>query len=639
MNTCNSCQKENSPDSQFCIFCGTSIDSVSTDPTRPDEAEDLPTLDPEDDIGSLKDQLSSLTSKFVHLENRILLLERSLTSKPGPVSEKTIPKTQKSDLPSRTSSVPQYQTAFLKKFVSVNWFAVIGSIILAIGIGFFIKAAFDLWIGPTGRIIVGIVAGIALIGVSEYASKRFSSWAQGLCGGGLAILYIAIYASFAFYELISPTTVFIILFFVVLLGCSLALRYNSKVIAFISLIGAFITPPLMETELKGQLYLAIGYILLIDIGIIAVASRKKWQWYTLLGLIGSYVVGGLMASELPESEAIFSQLGLSGIFIIFIVATAIHNIYKRSKPDSFDFILIIGNAGIFFGLTMANLAESYEGWLGLSTILLSLLYAAIGCFALRSSNVPKLLSFCFLGISLIFLTAFIPIQLTGEWITVTWSAQAAIVIGIGLKFKDWKIRLGGLIVMGAAIIHALSVDTFSPNINKDFTPVLNHRFLAFLICIIATYIAAYLYSLNKVVIEEWENHIGLVLFAAATFMTIWLITAEIIDYFNSTEIHAYIKNIAKRSYEEAKQLTITLFWAMYALLLILSGIRARNQVVVSPKMMTAFGALLLAVPIAKLFIYDVFLLDTSYRVAAFIVLGPLLILTGLAYRKIRESFT
>ena len=255
-----------------------------------------------------------------------------------------------------------------------------------------------------------------------------------------------------------------------------------------------------------------------------------------------------MASELPESEAVFSQLGLSGIFIIFIVATAIHNIYKRSKPDSFDFILIIGNAGIFFGLTMANLAESYEGWLGLSTILLSLLYAAIGCFALRSSNVPKLLSFCFLGISLIFLTAFIPIQLTGEWITVTWSAQAAIVIGIGLKFKDWKIRLGGLIVMGAAIIHALSVDTFSPNINKDFTPVLNHRFLAFLICIIATYIAAYLYSLNKVVIEEWENRIGLVLFAAATFMTIWLITAEIIDYFNSTETHAYIKNIAKRSY-------------------------------------------------------------------------------------------
>jgi len=321
------------------------------------------------------------------------------------------------------------------------------------------------------------------------------------------------------------------------------------------------------------------------------------------------------------------------------VATAIHNIYRRSKPDNFDFILIIGNAGVFFGLTMSNLAESYEEWLGLSTILLSLLYAAIGCFALRSRNVPELVSFCFLGISLIFLTAFIPIQLTGEWITVTWSAQAAVVIGIGLKFKEWKIRLGGLIVMGAAIIHALSVDTFSTNINKDFTPVLNHRFLAFLICIIASYLSAYLYLVNKVVTEEWENHVGLALFAAATFMTVWLITAEIIDYFNYTEIHSYIKNIAKRSFEEAKQLTLTLFWAVYALLLIVSGIKLRKQVLVSPKTMTVIGALLLSVPIAKLFIYDVFLLDTSYRVAAFIVLGPLLIVTGLAYRKIRASFS
>ena len=198
MNTCNSCQKENSPNSKFCIFCGYSIDSVSVDPTKPDDVEDLQTLNPEDGIDSLKNQLSSLTSKFIHLENRILLLEKALTSKPGPIAEKTIPEAQKVDKPSKTSSLSQ--TAFLKKFISVNWFAVVGSIILAIGIGFFIKAAFDLWIGPTGRIMVGIVAGVTMIGISEYASRKFPSWAYGLCGGGLAILYIAIYASFAFYD-------------------------------------------------------------------------------------------------------------------------------------------------------------------------------------------------------------------------------------------------------------------------------------------------------------------------------------------------------------------------------------------------------------------------------------------------------
>ncbi|MCH2311789.1 MAG: DUF2339 domain-containing protein [SAR202 cluster bacterium] len=628
MNTCNNCHKENAKNSKFCIFCGFTINSDPiTQPDRylTDESENY--ID-EDDLDSLNRQLSILNEKFTNLEHRIRSLEKSRSGVSDPFVQKTGRHIGKPITEGPAPSLSGVQTSFLGKFASVNWFAVIGSIILAIGIGFFIKAAFDLWIGPTGRIIIGIVAGICMIGISEYASKRFPDWAYGICGGGLAILYIAVYASFGFYQLIDPIPVFIALLFVVLFGGSMALRHDSKVIAFISIIGAFITPVLMKTEIREYIYLGIVYILLIDIGIVALASRKKWQWYTLLGLIGSYVVGGLIASELPDSDVIYSQLGLSGVFLIFIVATVIHNVYNRSKPDNFDFSLIIANAGIFFGLTMSNLAESYEQWLGLSTILLSLLYAVIGIIALRNNNTPKLISFCFLGVSLIFITVFIPVQLTGAWITVAWSTQAAVVIGIGMKFKDSKIRIGGLAVLAAAIIHALAFDTFAEDINwfgtgSDTTPILNYRFFAFIICILACYISAYIYMIKRNLAKEWEKYIGVVLFAAATFLSIWIGTAEIVDYFSS---------------EEAKQLTITLFWAIYALFLILAGIRVRKQLVVSPKLMTALGALLLAVPIAKLFIHDVFLLETTYRLAAFIILGPLLILTGLAYRKIRDSF-
>ena len=628
MNTCNNCQKENESHSKFCIFCGTPIDSVSiNNPDSTDKivSEDINTVH---NLEHLTDQLSSMNKKVVHLENRVLYLEKTLYAKHDTVP---IEATQKDPAPNQGSGIPSIsraQTTFINKFASVNWFAVIGSIILAIGIGFFIKAAFDMWIGPTGRIIIGIVAGIVMLGISEYASKKFPSWAYGICGGGLAILYIAVYASFAFYQLIDPIPVFTVLLFVVLFGGSMALRYDSKVIAFISIVGAFITPVLMETEIREHIYLGIIYILIIDLGIVTLASRKKWQWYTLLGLIGSYVVGGLMASELPDADAIYSQLGLSGVFLIFIVATVIHNIYNRSKPDNFDFSLIIANAVIFFGLTMSNLTESYEQWLGLATILLSLLYGIIGIAAFRNAKISKLIPFCFLGISLIFLTVFIPIQFAGEWITIAWSAQAAVVIGIGIKFNDAKIRLGGLIVLVSAIFHAITIDTFAEYINwfgteNDHTPILNYRFLAFMICIFACYISAYLYVIKRHIVKIWEKYMALTLFSSATFLSIWLGTVEIVDYFKS---------------EEAKQLTITLFWSIYALMLILAGIRVRNQIVISPKLMTVIGALLLAIPIAKLFIQDVFLLDTNYRVAAFIILGPLLILTGLAYRKIRESF-
>ena len=45
------------------------------------------------------------------------------------------------------------------------------------------------------------------------------------------------------------------------------------------------------------------------------------------------------------------------------------------------------------------------------------------------------------------------------------------------------------------------------------------------------------------------------------------------------------------------------------------------------------GMALLALPVAKLFVFDVFLLERGYRVAAFVTLGVLLLGTGLVYQR------
>ena len=51
---------------------------------------------------------------------------------------------------------------------------------------------------------------------------------------------------------------------------------------------------------------------------------------------------------------------------------------------------------------------------------------------------------------------------------------------------------------------------------------------------------------------------------------------------------------------------------------------------------------MLAVPVAKLFVFDVFLLERGYRVGAFSILGLLLLAMGLAYQRysgtVKEMF-
>ena len=93
-----------------------------------------------------------------------------------------------------------------------NWFAIIGGIAVVLGIGFFLKLAFDNnWINDIGRVALGVVVGIGFLGVGEYAQRRVPRWAQAVTASGAAILYLTIYAAFGLYQLISPTAAFLLL--------------------------------------------------------------------------------------------------------------------------------------------------------------------------------------------------------------------------------------------------------------------------------------------------------------------------------------------------------------------------------------------------------------------------------------------
>ena len=66
-----------------------------------------------------------------------------------------------------------------------------------------------------------------------------------------------------------------------------------------------------------------------------------------------------------------------------------------------------------------------------------------------------------------------------------------------------------------------------------------------------------------------------------------------------------------------KSLSLSLLWAVYASIILISGI-----VFKLPKFRVS-GLLLLAIPVIKLFLYDTFQLDQIYRVVAYFSLGAI----------------
>ena len=505
--------------------------------------------------------------------------------------------------------------------------------------GFFLKLAIDNeWIGETGRILLGVGAGFALIGAGWYSHSRYPLWAQPVTGGGITILYLSIYAAFALYDLIDVVPALLFLALVVVLGVALALRYESLVIALLGIVGAFLAPvllgavlgpDLLEADLPDEHWLLV-YVLVVGAGVLAVSTLRNWRWLTAVGMAGSYGVVILWADQFPDRDAVLAQLAISGVLLEFIGVTTLFHILWRRSPGPLDLALMTVNAAAFFGLTFVFMWDQYHDWFGLITLGLSLLYALVAFAAWRRSGTLNDVALFALSIAVVFLTIAVPVQLTGNWISAAWATEGAVIVAVGLYIRSDVTRGFALGILATAVIRLLIFDT---QVDLDgFVPVLNERFPTFAVAIAAFYTAAYLFWRKRDTISRSEADIYLVLIVLANFITLWLLSAEAISYFESREIEFF-------RVEDSRHMTLTALWAVYASGLMMAAMARRSVAL-------RWGALaLLAASVVKLLLVDTLLIESdplafrpviNFGFLTFVVVLSAVLVAAYTYRRVGE---
>jgi uncharacterized membrane protein len=226
-----------------------------------------------DQLAELQAQVRQLSAQVADLERRLAAFEGPGASEPPPVKS---PKPKAERLESR------FGVTFINRA---------GAITLAIGIVFFFKYAVDnRWIGASGRVALGIVIGLALIGVAGWLRKRDQqAFAQSVAGCGAAILYTALYASFAYYQLCPQWLAFCGMIAVCALSVGLTFRYGGPALAALGIAGAFLAPLLLGHATEHP-WLFFWYLLLLDIAALAIALRRYWTVLYALAFAGTAVL-------------------------------------------------------------------------------------------------------------------------------------------------------------------------------------------------------------------------------------------------------------------------------------------------------------------------------------------------------------
>src|SRR5271163_5297503 len=125
--------------------------------------------------------------------------------KPREASSATPPVSVFAAPPLRASTSRGSSPHDLESLIGGRWLNRIGILAILVGISFFLKYAFDNnWIGPSGRVTIGILLGAAMFPWSQWLlSRGYSYFSEGIAALGAAVLYLSIWAGCQYYPLFS----------------------------------------------------------------------------------------------------------------------------------------------------------------------------------------------------------------------------------------------------------------------------------------------------------------------------------------------------------------------------------------------------------------------------------------------------
>lgn len=495
----------------------------------------------------------------------------------------------------------------LESRIGGSWFNRIGIIAISIGVAFFLKYAFENeWIGPAGRVMIGIVIGVGFLIVAERLRARYASYAHGLSGGGIFILYLSVFAAAVYYELISRPAAFTFMAVVTAVASLLAVRYNALPIAILGLIGGFLTPVLMSTGQNNQVAL-FGYIALLDAGVLALAYSKQWRSLNYMAFAGTVLMFAGWIERWYAQEALWmTMFFLTLFFIIFALLAVLYNVVNRRQTSWLDLALIFLNAVFYFGTSYALLEKHYDAYLGLFAVLVSAFYLGLGYFTYERDREDRLLIYTFIGLAVLFLVLAVPIQLEQRWVTMGWAIEGAILTWIGLRVNDRISRYAALIVFAIAALEWFLVDTFkfASRAHQGFTPLLNRRSISCAVLVAALALAAWFYKLYSEKVEQEERSMfGGLYILGANALAVTLLSFDANDYFEQMKVQLSAPDALGRV-ANYQQFTLSALWTVYGAMALFVSI-ARN---LKPLRLAALALLTLAT-------LKVLVVDLSYYAA------------------------
>jgi uncharacterized membrane protein len=612
---------------------------------------------PHSDLEALRKILAELTTRVYRIERKLQmdgpLVERpasaaaatsplgqtrptssAVADKPAPVTP-PLPHTPPPHLPPRVPAILRVEPdSDLESRIGSHWLNRIGILAVLIGLSYFLKFAFDNnWIGPTGRVTIGLLAGIAIVIWSEqFRAKGYKAFSYSLKAVGVGAMYLSLWAAFQVYSLVPSGVALVMMLVVTAATAAMALKQDAQILAAFALTGGFSTPLLLSTGQNREVAL-FTYVAILDLATLTLVTFKPWRRLLVMSYAGTLLLYiGWYSSFYNRSQLNLTLTFATLLFAIFAIAPLITLQPEGEMPllAAIPAALAFVNASVYFLQVYAMIEEvdkRYMAWFALGLagvyIFLSRLVHARGL--IRGAN--EKLHFLHLAVAIGFITVAVPIRLDAHWITIGWFVEAGALLWVANRIKSDFLNVFALGALILGVARLLLIDNFYT------TQLLFNLRMATYAVAVAVLGAVAWYAAKRE--DESARAVAAIAVVALNALALIALTLEAADYYSRQMIvyrptfngrtPAYATDL--RRIEIERDFTYSALWMAYGAMLMIVGFLRRSAFV------RWQALLLIAVTIVKVFVYDVSQLDKGYRIVSFIVLGVLLLAISFVYQR------
>lgn len=225
-----------------------------------------------------------------------------------------------------------------------------------------------------------------MLSLGWWLRRSNSAYGLVLQGGGLGVLYLAIFATARFYGFVPIHIALLFMIGLVALSCLLAINQNARSLAVLAIVGGFLAPVLVSRGDGGHVVL-FSYYLLLNTGILAISWFKSWPELNLLGFVFTFVIATYWESSGYRPEHFPTTESFLLLFFVFYVLISIFFAHRApvkltgyiDRPLVFGLPLVVSSLQYF-------LVKDFPFGMAFSAFGLGLFYLLVAMLLMRKKD-------------------------------------------------------------------------------------------------------------------------------------------------------------------------------------------------------------------------------------------------------------